>query len=82
MKRSVLLVIGVALLSGCMSKEAVNNDHQMRMQRCEQYIGDAREKCLQGENVTIEDYKEDLKEFKKQEHSEEEQVNPVTKPID
>lgn len=62
----VSLMLSSVLSYGCMSKEVVTNEQQKRMQRCEQYTDRDREDCLRGEHVTIEDYKDDYKDFKKE----------------
>lgn len=41
------------------------SEQQQRMARCDQYVDSAREQCLRGDNVTIEDFKKDYKEFEK-----------------
>jgi len=68
-------------LGACMMPmEGAHSEQQERMMRCDQYIGDQREDCLRGEAVTIDDYKDDLKNYnksKKQEAIEEE--GPVIK---
>jgi hypothetical protein len=58
----ITLVVGI---SGCMSKGIEMTEQQQRMARCDQYVGMARDQCQRGENVTIEDYKEEYKEFEK-----------------
>jgi hypothetical protein len=49
-----------------MSKGIEMTEQQKRMQRCDQYIEMAREQCLRGDNVTIEDYKEEYREFERE----------------
>lgn len=61
--RFFLVVIVVLFTSGCINSDYVNSESQVRMQRCEQYIGMNKERCLNGELVTIEEYKEDLQDF-------------------
>nr|WP_136251291.1 hypothetical protein [Ningiella ruwaisensis] len=53
------------VLSGCISKNVEMTENQQRMQRCDQYIDMAREQCLRGENVTIDDYQEEYRAFEK-----------------
>lgn len=60
----------VIMLSACMANEVTNNEQQKRMQRCEQYIDREREQCLQGDHVTIEDYKEDYRAYQKSKQQE------------
>lgn len=52
-------------LTACMSKDIEMTEQQKRMQRCDQYVDMARESCLRGENVTIEDYKEEYRGFER-----------------
>ncbi|MFC4701132.1 hypothetical protein ACFO4O_13240 [Glaciecola siphonariae] len=52
-------------LGGCMSKGVEMTDQQQRMARCDQYVDMSRDQCLRGENVTIDDYKEEYKDFEK-----------------
>jgi membrane protein involved in colicin uptake len=64
--RDVILFITALLsLSGCMSKGIEMTEQQQRMARCDQYVGMSREDCQRGENVTIEDYKDEYKEFER-----------------
>lgn len=78
------------LLSGCMAKDLEFTEQQKRMQRCEQYIDREKERCLQGDHVTIEDYKDDYKEYKKSKEKEATKAKlklpvipkPVKKPED
>lgn len=60
-----LLIIALATLSGCMSKGVEMTEQQQRMARCDQYVGMSRDDCQRGENVTIEDYKDEYKEFER-----------------
>lgn len=62
---SLCLVATLLSLSGCMSKGIEMTEQQQRMARCDQYIDMAREQCLRGENVTIEDYKKEYRAFEK-----------------
>jgi len=62
---SFMLATSALGLSGCMSKGIEMTEQQQRMQRCDQYIEMARDQCLRGDNVTIEDYKEEYREFEK-----------------
>jgi hypothetical protein len=64
-RTSLLLAISALGLSACMSKGIEMTEQQKRMQRCDQYIDMAREQCLRGDNVTIEDYREEYREFEK-----------------
>jgi hypothetical protein len=89
-KKSVIAIFGVStiLLSACMAKDVDYTEQQKRMQRCDQYIEREREKCLQGDYVTIEEYKKDYKAYKKdkQEEASKDQLKlpvipkPVAKP--
>ncbi len=58
-----ILILSATMLFSCLSKDVYYTDQQKRMQRCEQYIEASRERCLRGETVTIEDYKQDYREF-------------------
>ena len=71
-KKSVITIFGAStlVLSGCLAKDVNYTEQQKRMQRCEQYIERDREKCLQGDYVTIEEYKEDYKAYKKNKQQE------------
>jgi hypothetical protein len=60
-----LICLAAVGLTGCMSKDIEMTDQQKRMQRCDQYVDMARESCLRGENVTIEDYKEEYRGFER-----------------
>jgi len=81
-------VIGI-LLSACMAKDVVYTDQQKRMQRCDQYIDREREQCLKGDYVTIDEYQDDYKEYKKSKEEEEKKdqlklpktTNPPAKPM-
>ncbi|WP_284215575.1 hypothetical protein [Agaribacter marinus] len=81
-KKTLLGICAITSLQACMHKDAVNNEHQQRMQRCEQYVGMAQNDCLKGENVTIEEYKDDFREFKKdlKQKNAEKTAKPVLKP--
>ncbi len=50
-------------MSGCLNSDYAHSESQLRMQRCEQYVGMNKNRCLNGELVTIEEYKEDLEEY-------------------
>jgi len=66
--KSLGIVSSIAItiaLSGCMSKGLEMTDQQQRMARCDQYIEMARDQCLRGDNVTIDDYNEEYKDFEK-----------------
>lgn len=76
---SVLLVICMSMLLGCVAKDVALNEQQKRMLRCDQYNDRDRELCLQGMHVTIEDYKDDYKNFKK---SKQEEADKDKKKID
>ncbi|MFC3122904.1 hypothetical protein [Agaribacter flavus] len=78
-----LVIVSMCILGlqACMSKEAVNNEHQLRMQRCEQYVGMAQINCLKGQNVTIDEYKDDYREFKKDQKQKEADEAPKIKPL-
>ncbi|MEM0910554.1 MAG: hypothetical protein AAGJ37_06235 [Pseudomonadota bacterium] len=62
----VFLVLPLVLLSsGCINSDHVHSEYQIRMQRCEQYVGSAKERCLNGELITIEEYKDGVKDYKR-----------------
>jgi hypothetical protein len=61
----LFLCLSALVQTGCMSKGIEMTDQQKRMQRCDQYVDMARESCLRGENVTIEDYKEEYRGFER-----------------
>ena len=69
-KVTIVSCTAAILLSGCMAKDLEFNEQQKRMLRCEQYIDSEKERCLQGDHVTIEDYKDDYNEFKKSKEKE------------
>jgi hypothetical protein len=73
---TVAFVFTASILTGCMAKEITFNEHQKRMQRCEQYIERDRDICMQGGHVTIEDYKDDYKDFEKQNKKQAEKEKP------
>lgn len=61
-----LACITAICISGCMTPQTgPRTEQQKRMVRCDQYIDEQRDACLRGEAVTIDDYKEDLKNYKK-----------------
>jgi hypothetical protein len=84
-------LLATILLGGCVAKNInfteQQKEQQRRMQRCDQYIERDRELCLQGEHITIEDYKDDYKDFKKDKQKQEdaqkanEQVPSLPTPI-
>ncbi|WP_395339704.1 hypothetical protein PN836_015140 [Ningiella sp. W23] len=55
--------LATVMLSACMTKGLEMTEQQQRMARCDQYIGMARDDCLNGVNVTIDDYKDEYREF-------------------
>lgn len=72
--KSLVIAASILSLSACMMPlEGPHTEQQERMIRCDQYIGDQREACLRGEPVTIDDYQEDLKNYKKSKRKEEEE---------
>lgn len=87
---TIISSTAIVLLSACVAKDIEFNEQQKRMQRCEQYIDREKERCLQGEHVTIEDYKDDYDAYKKSKEKEakKEQLKlpvtpkPLTKPED
>jgi hypothetical protein len=95
-KRNIPIIIGVSIimLSACVAKDVSYNEQQKRMQRCEQYIDRERERCFQGDYVTIEDYKEDYRAYERSKQKEAEKdkqkviiipestVIPAVKPED
>lgn len=78
------LLGSLTLLSGCIAKNVDYSEQQLRMQRCDQYVDKQRDDCLRGEAVTIEDYKDDYKAYKKSRKNEadeeNEKVGKVIKP--
>jgi hypothetical protein len=62
---TLIFVLSFFGLSACMSKGIEMTDQQQRMARCDQYVDMARDKCLRGENVTFNDYREEYKDFEK-----------------
>lgn len=69
-----------------MAKDITFNEQQKRMQRCDQYIDRERERCFQGDHVTIEDYKDDYADYRKSKEKEANKAQlklPVlTKPVE
>ncbi|MFW8591443.1 hypothetical protein ACOI22_11615 [Glaciecola sp. 2405UD65-10] len=66
-----LACISAIFISGCMTPQTgPRTEQQKRMVRCDQYIDEQRDTCLRGEAVTIDDYKEDLKNYKKSKQKE------------
>ncbi len=69
MKKPIILLLTFAIshsfLVGCVAKDIEFTEQQKRMQRCDQYVERQREECLQGMPVTIEDYKDDYRSYKK-----------------
>jgi membrane protein involved in colicin uptake len=63
-------VLAVLSLNACISKDVEMTEQQKRMQRCDQYVDMAREQCLQGMNVTIQDYQEEFRNFEKSQQAE------------
>lgn len=64
-KGALCLLFCFTVLTGCMSKGIEMTEQQQRMARCDQYIEMARDRCLRGDNVTIDDYNEEYKGFEK-----------------
>lgn len=62
-----------------MAKDVNFSEQQKRMQRCDQYIERDRDLCLRGDHVTIEDYKEDFRDYKKSKQKEADDAKPVLK---
>lgn len=61
----ILFVSASFLLTAClMPIEGKHSERQMRMIRCEQYTELDREACMNGEAVTVKEYKEDLQDYK------------------
>lgn len=83
-KLSVVVVLGMScLVSACLSPTAgKHSEQQERMLRCDQYIGDQRETCLQGEAVTIDDYKEDFKNYQKSKAQEAKDAEKAKQKLD
>jgi hypothetical protein len=81
---TIISSTAIILLSGCVAKDIEFNEQQKRMQRCEQYIDREKERCLQGDHVTIEDYKDDYDAYRKSKEKEAKKAQlklPVTKPL-
>ncbi|MFT6270296.1 MAG: hypothetical protein ACJAVV_003130 [Alphaproteobacteria bacterium] len=85
---AVGVLLSSSLLAGCMAKDITFNDQQKRMQRCDQYIDRDRDLCLRGDHVTIEDYKEDFRDYTKSKQKEADKAKPklklpiVVKPVE
>ncbi|MDT0593942.1 hypothetical protein [Glaciecola petra] len=73
--RALVVWFLALILTACISKEAQYSDQQKRMLRCDQYIGQSRDECLNGMTVTIEDYKQDWREFERDEAKREAEAN-------
>lgn len=67
----------VLLLTGCISKGIEMTEQQQRMARCDQYIEMARDDCLRGENVTIDDYNDEYRVFEKNVREQKERAEKV-----
>jgi|GEM_PF-2041475 len=83
-EKGLLLIFSGALvlLSGCVAKDVVFNEQQKRMQRCEQYVDREREACLQGDFVSIQDYKDEYDAFQRSnEKQKEKEKIKVTIPV-
>jgi hypothetical protein len=79
---SMAIIVSVILLTGCIAKDVDFTEQQQRMQRCDQYIEQDRDRCLRGEPVTIEDYKDDFRDYQKSKEIEAEKAKPkVILPI-
>ena len=72
---SAVTLLCAGILSGCMAKDVPYSEQQQRMARCDQYIERERDMCLRGEAVTIEDFNEDFKDYKKSRAEEGEDVS-------
>lgn len=84
---AIILGVSIIILSACVAKDVSYNEQQKRMLRCEQYIERERERCLQGDYVTIEDYKDDYRAYERSKQKEAEKdkskiiiPDPVVKP--
>lgn len=83
MKKPNVLLLTLALsasLLGCVAKDIEHTEQQKRMQRCDQYVDKQREECLQGMPVTIDDYKDDYRAYKKSRAKEEDENKPIILP--
>lgn len=61
----ILIPSLILFLNGClMPIKGKHSERQLRMIRCEQYIGEQRDKCMNGEPVNIREYKEDVQDYK------------------
>ena len=77
--RLILGSLSVVMLSACMSSESGYSEQQKRMLRCDQYVGETRDECLRGVAVTVEDYKDDYREFERTEQKKKEAQNKILK---
>ena len=71
---SAVILLCATFLSGCIGKDIPYSEQQQRMARCDQYIERERDMCLRGEPVTIDDYNDDFKDYKKSRAKEDEEV--------
>lgn len=77
---TVVLISGG--LTGCMMPiEGAHSEQQKRMLRCDQYIDEQRETCLRGEAVTIDDFKDDYKDYQKSKKQEAQKAKEQQQPI-
>lgn len=73
---AIILGVSIIILSACVAKDVSYNEQQKRMLRCDQYIERERERCLQGDYVTIEDYKDDYRAYERSKQKEAEKDKP------
>jgi hypothetical protein len=73
------LLLCASLLAGCMATDVEFTEQQKRMQRCDQYTDRDRDICLRGYAVTIEEYKQDYKDYRKSKQKEAEEARPKLK---
>jgi hypothetical protein len=79
--KKLMLIATCVGLTACVAKDINLSEQQKRMQRCDQYIDRARDDCLRGETITIDDYKDDFRAYERSRAREAENNKPKIEPF-